>query len=160
MYNGDCQCCCGGSILALRRGVALASSRERPGVVRRAIERSFSRSPRDGADQLDIIAWWEVRRPPYNAFLVVLGIPSFILFLTFMVAAGGEWAEPMALIAAPFLYNVCYTAGWVCELLLRAVGVHNAGPTLLKLGVGLTALLITLPAILWGLVLLGQAFAG
>lgn len=131
-----------------------------PGQIRRALEWFFTRPRVAGAGNLDIIAWWEIRRVPYNAFLVVLGVPSFVLFLTFIVAAGDDWFEPLALFAAPFLYNFCYTAGWVCELLLRAIGVHDSGPTLMKLGIGLTALLITFPAVSWGMVALVRTLAG
>lgn len=135
------------------------------GPIRRALEWYFSEPREEGADYLYIIGWWEFRRIPYNLLLVVVGMPSFILFLTFITASGeleggGDAVEPMALVAAPFLYNFCYTAGWVCELLLRAIGVQNSGPLLMKLGTGLTVLLITFPAVAWGMVVLVQAFAG
>jgi hypothetical protein len=147
--------------------VAVAVSPERKrGSIRRVLGRVvewYFAEPRDeDADYLYIIGWWEVRRIPYNLLLVVVGIPSFILFLLFITAAGerGDPVEPIALMAAPFLYNSCYTAGWVCELLLRAIGVKNSAPTLMKLGTGLTVLLITFPAVAWGLVVLIQTFAG
>jgi hypothetical protein len=119
----------------------------------------FERQP--GGDELAILAWWEIRRIPYNLVLFAVGIPSFVLFLTFIVASGelepGEDAvEPIALLAAPFLFNFCYTAGWVCEIGLTKVGLRETGPLLLRMGLALSLFLTLLPAALWGFVVVVQ----
>ena len=74
----------------------------------------------------DIILWWEARRLPYNLIVGGVGLCSLLLFFAFTGASGklapGEDAvEPFALLAAPFLLNICYTAGWVTEVLFGRV---------------------------------------
>ena len=142
-----------------------AGPRRKPGPVAVAVRWLFSRPASVDEDALEIIGWWEFRRIPYNIFLALIGIPSLILFFAFILASGelepGEDAvEPIAIMAAPFLFNICYSAGWVCELALRVIGLRGAGPTLLILGVGFSVLLLLAPAIFWGLFVLVQMLAG
>lgn len=103
------------------------------------------------------ILWWELRRIPFN---IIVGIYGFVCLMIFFVAIGtsghlepGEDAiEPMALFIAPFVINALYTLGWLVEVPTRlaAPTLSSAfGPRLLKLGLGLGMVLITLPAALW-----------
>lgn len=70
-----------------------------------------------------------------------------------MLEPGEDLIEPMALIAAPFVVNMCYTAGWATELLVRAVYPSMAigfGPRLFRLGLLLSVVITVLPGIYWG----------
>jgi len=110
-------------------------------IVRRFLTWFFSR-PSEPLSRLGIIAWWEIRRVPYNLIVGVIGAISLLLFFLFISLAdelkpGEDAVEPMALLVAPIAANICYTGGWIVELLLstlRRKGSPPAGPVLLKLG--------------------------
>jgi hypothetical protein len=105
-----------------------------------------------------VIAWWELRRIPFNLLVALYGIVCLAVFYWGILGSGilqpGEDAvEPMALIAAPFAANICYTLGWFVELPARLVFPSLSpafGPWLLRLGLGLSAFLISIPAVYWG----------
>jgi len=110
-----------------------------------------------------IIAWWELRRIPYNLIVAAVGIPSLLLFYTFILASGtlasGEDAvEPLTLIIAPIIANICYTLGWMveipCSFLFRLL-IHDRvrviGPALFALGLVLSLLVVIFPAAFWGI---------
>ncbi|HKQ57371.1 MAG TPA: hypothetical protein VJY35_05850 [Candidatus Eisenbacteria bacterium] len=104
-----------------------------------------------------VILWWEIRRIPYNLIVGGWGIVCLIVYLVAIGNSGhlkpGEDAiEPMAILAAPFLINACYTLGWLVELPLRRLlpgWRERIGPTLMKLGVAASLLGVTLPAAIW-----------
>ena len=106
----------------------------------------------------DIIAWWEMRRIPYNIIVGLIGFASLMLFFFFItncdVLEGGEDAvEPMALFAAPILINIAYTAGSVVEITLKLISREDSrlvGPVLFMLGLGFTVLAVLFPSALWG----------
>jgi len=68
----------------------------------------------------DAVVWWEIRRVPFNLALLVVGLAS--LFASALV--GSHVLPPDRDIGKPFiavvLYaigaNLCYTLGWVTEL--------------------------------------------
>jgi len=65
---------------------------------------------------------------------------------------GEDAIEPMALFVAPVAVNICYTGGWIVELLLSAVRRKEsspAGPVLLKLGVAFSIVIVFLPSVVW-----------
>lgn len=105
-----------------------------------------------------IIKWWEVRRIPYNLIVGSVGVCSLLLFFFFIthsgeLKAGEDAEEPLAIIAAPFLMNFAYTAGWVLEVFLNTFspeGTGRTGPMLLKLGMAFSLLAALTPSILWG----------
>lgn len=105
-----------------------------------------------------VIVWWELRRIPFNLLLLGYGALCLSVFLWGILGCGilqpGEDAvEPLALIAAPVAANVCYTLGWLVEFPARQLFPSLSpefGPRLLRLGLGLTAFLISIPAIYWG----------
>ena len=108
-----------------------------------------SRQPRTS---LSIIAWWEIRRLPFNLIIGTYGGLALSLFYWAIQASGplkpGEDAvEPIGLLVAPFAINVLYSLGWLVEIQLPSS--PWLGPLLLKLGLGLGLLLITLPAAFW-----------
>jgi hypothetical protein len=104
-----------------------------------------------------VVAWWELRRIPFNIIVAVYGAVCFVVFLWAITTSGylqpGEDAvEPLALLAAPFGINVLYTLGWLVEVSARLLvpGLSpRFGPIVLKLGLGLGLFLITLPAAIW-----------
>jgi hypothetical protein len=104
-----------------------------------------------------VVAWWEIRRVPFNLIVGLYGVACLVAFFWAITTSGhlqpGEDAvEPLALLAAPFGINILYTLGWVVEVPTR-LAVANLtprfGPLLLKLGLGFGLLLITLPAAFW-----------
>lgn len=94
---------------------------------------------------------------PYNLIVGTVGAVSFLLYLLCISLAhelkpGEDAIEPMALLAAPVAINICYTGGWIVELLLSAIrrkASSPLGPVLLKLGVGFSLIMVLLPSIVW-----------
>ena len=88
-----------------------------------------------------------------------VGLCSLVLFFVFIthsdVLAPGEDAEqPLAIIFAPFLINICYTAGWFVEIISRVLfreRIERLGPLLLKLGFGFSLFVALLPSVYWGI---------
>lgn len=91
-----------------------------------------------------------------------LGIPSFFLYLFFLVTSGqlppGEdTVEPLSILAAPIMVplavNTCYTFGRIGELIWRAVSSktnRQAGVILMKAGVGFSLFVVLFPMVWWG----------
>jgi hypothetical protein len=70
----------------------------------------------------EIVAWWEDRRLRYNAYVLLVGVASWLLVLVAGDAAvkpGVDFEEPLAMIIGPGVYlaaaNFCYTLGWVFD---------------------------------------------
>ena len=114
---------------------------------------------------LNIVAWWEVRRISFNALVGTTGIASIAVWLAIgslplMTARANSpdavGVEPLSLLAAPFLFNICYTAGWVWEIILRQLGVRRTGPILLKLGTGLSLFMVSYVGVYWFIALLAE----
>ena len=107
---------------------------------------------------IDIILWWELRRIPYNIIVGIAGLFSLPLFYFFIsrtnvLKPGEDAVEPIALLAAPVVMNICYTAGWVVEGFLekaRSDEEEVLGPTLLRSGLKLSLFVIILPSLFWG----------
>jgi hypothetical protein len=107
-----------------------------------------------------VVAWWELRRIPFNLIIAVYGIICLVVFYWGILGTGilqlrpGEDAvEPMTLIATPLAANICYTFGWLVELPARLFVPAlspSFGPWMLRLGLGLSAILISIPAVFWG----------
>ncbi len=126
------------------------------------ISRFFRAQP--PASPLAVIKWWEARRIPYNAIVGVTGFCTIVIF--FVTALISDWLinEPIGLpegfgilfamfgvLAYGIMANVCFTLGWICELLLRNWGVKLASwimPLAFALGVIFSVILTMLPAIL------------
>lgn len=125
-------------------------------IVRRFFAWFFSR-PLKPLSWLGIVAWWEIRRVPYNLIVGAIGIISLFLFFVFIslsheLKPGEDAIEPMALFMAPIAVNICFTSGWIVELLLNAVrskGSSPVGPILLKLGVVFSVVIALVPSVVW-----------
>jgi len=114
--------------------------------------------PGEPRSLLGIIGWWELRRIPYNIIVGSVGVCSLVLFFVFIthcdvLEPGEDAEEPIVIILAPFLINVCYTGGWFVEIVSRFIlreRVERLGPLLLKLGLGFSLLVALLPSVYWG----------
>ena len=103
---------------------------------------------------------------PYNLIVGIIGFVSLLLFFLFISLAhelkpGEDAIEPMALFIAPIAINICYTAGWIVELILNVIrrkGVPPAGPVLMKLGVGFSVFMALLPSAIWFVILVVRIF--
>jgi hypothetical protein len=109
---------------------------------------------------LSTIRWWESRRLVFNQALGAAGLLS-LMGMMFFAALPPEpvYMSLEVLVGAAFygaLANVCYTLGWMTELLARLVwgrSAPNMGPLLFRQGVifaiGLTFLPMLLAGIFW-----------
>ncbi len=104
-----------------------------------------------------LVRWWESRRIPYNILIGGVGLVSLVVFFVSIessgyLAAGEDSVEPMALILAPFVVNLCYTAGWVgdaaCRLVCRDLPARFT-PVLFAVGVAFSLCVVLLPGLLW-----------
>ncbi len=117
----------------------------------------FFGSPQGPRSPWGVVAWWEIRRIPFNLIVGSYGVVCLVAFFWAITTSGhlqpGEDAvEPLALLAAPVGVNILYTLGWIVEVptrLLVSDLTPRFGPLLLKLGLGLGLFLITLPAAFW-----------
>ncbi len=77
----------------------------------------------------DVIAWWESRRIPYNLIVGAAGFASAIVMLIMGFVTGHVVGDgigsPLFAIFAVIIYgimaNICFTGGWVLELLSRKI---------------------------------------
>jgi hypothetical protein len=90
------------------------------------------RRERQATRAWDVIAWWESRRIPYNLIVGATGIASaIVMLLTGLVtehivgeaidAQGSPIFEIVAVILYGIMVNICFTGGWVLELLSRRI---------------------------------------
>jgi NADH:ubiquinone oxidoreductase subunit 5 (subunit L)/multisubunit Na+/H+ antiporter MnhA subunit len=113
--------------------------------------------PEGGRSASDIIRWWELRRIPYNLLVGITGLCSLLLFYFFIsrtnaLKPGEDAIEPMALVAAPVIMNLCYTAGWIVEVFLGKPQSEDGrvlGPRLLKVGLKSSLVVVALPTAFW-----------
>lgn len=111
---------------------------------------------------LQIVAWWEIRRIPYNLLIAFIGIPSFILFAMFIAASnklqpGDDVVEPMALLLAPVAFNICYTLGEIIEIILGQSWKYQyegLATSLMKSGTAISLAIVLFPSVFWGSYLL------
>ena len=135
---------------------ASSEGKPRAGSVPRRFAAWLFSSPKAPLSGMQVIAWWEIRRVPFNLIIGAYGILCLIVFFGSITTSGhlqpGEDAvEPLALMMAPFIINVLYTLGWIVELTYRSIepGVSpRFGPRLFMLGLGLGLFLSTVPAAL------------
>ncbi len=117
-----------------------------------------------GKSSREAIAWWELRRIPFNIAVGVAGLLTVAIMLVIgsLVAAPGEDAvEPVVLIVGVAGYavaaNVLYTLGWITELLWTEGDTSRSAAyrgRIFRLGlacsIGLTLLPGVVLALLWG----------
>jgi hypothetical protein len=102
----------------------------------------------------DAIAWWEIRRIPFNLLVLAIGLVSGSI----VAFAGSRLFGPDANLGNPFigimLYglaaNFCYTLGWITELLWGwgdTAQTESIRPKVFRVGLVFSASLTLLPAI-------------
>lgn len=111
----------------------------------------------------DVIVWWEIRRIPYNLALLAVGLVSVFSVEWIggrLVPLGEDFVEPLILlfgvIAYAILANVCYSLGWITELIWKSGDTSERLAIRARLfrngflfSVGLTALPSALMLLLW-----------
>lgn len=110
-----------------------------------------------------VIGWWESRRPSYN--LIVGGVGIFTCAAILMIAATAailfhsDFGAPNGMFAIfgivvyGILANVCYTGGWITELLVRKLWPEEAdrfAKTTFSVGLTFSVFLTLLPAFILG----------
>jgi hypothetical protein len=108
----------------------------------------------------DAIAWWEIRRIPFNLLILVVGLVS--AFITALV--GSHVFGPDQDIGSPFIQvalyavaaNVCYTLGWITEVLWAWGNTAQTEPTRPKVfrfglifSIGLTLMPAIVISLIW-----------
>ena len=105
-----------------------------------------------------IILWWELRRIAFNAIVGIVGIISVIVFLTLASQRPKQFEEgpePFAILIFGFGANLCYTGGWMAELVARSLWRERAaffGPMMFSLGLLFSVTLCFLPPIVAALI--------
>lgn len=97
-----------------------------------------------------IILWWEARRIPYNLIVGATGLIPLIV-LSAMSSSAVYSGTFFAVLAYGIMANICYTSGWIAELIARKVFAEKAnhfGPIALFLGTSFSVLLTLSPLIL------------
>lgn len=111
-----------------------------------------------------VIGWWEARRPVFNLVVAAAGVLSSAAMLVTAVVTERFAGIPIGLPDPPIIAilgvvlfavcaNVCYTGGWVAELLVRRVWADEAEPfatLMFTLGIWFAVVLTLLPGILIG----------
>lgn len=103
--------------------------------------------------RLEIVAWWELRRIPFNFIVGACGLVTCLTFFL-SVEAGDEMGSSVLFLFGVLAYgiaaNVCYTGGWLAELLARALWKQRAeifGQLSLFFGLIFSMLLTFVPSI-------------
>jgi len=110
------------------------------------------------------IGWWEARRVPFNLIIGSAGIVSVAVVSVVGLGAAflfnsdfGLPDPPLFALFGVIIYalivNICYTGGWIVEIVIRTVWPEQADrfATLsLSLGLLLTILVTLLPGIVVG----------
>ena len=111
----------------------------------------------------DAIAWWELRRIPFNLALAAAGAASTLAVIGIgdaLAKPGEDAIEPLALFVLILGYavaaNALYTLGWISELLWSGGDTARTAPfrpRVFRLGLVFSVVLTLLPgalaALLW-----------
>jgi len=99
----------------------------------------------------DAIVWWEVRRVPFNLVILAAGIVSAFIIGSRVFAVDQDLGSPfMEAAFYAIAANLCYTLGWVTELLWAwgdTAQTETIRPKVFRVGLIFSASLTLLPAI-------------
>jgi hypothetical protein len=95
-----------------------------------------------------IIVWWEVRRIAFNLVLLPMGLVGLLLLLMQSnpspnLGAENDFVPFLSGLAALVVANICYTSGWIVNVIAWLVWGQRAtrlGPVLWLLGTVLSIL--------------------
>ncbi len=101
----------------------------------------------------EVIRWWELRRIPYNAALLVIGVASlyfggWVMKGSHPVLTWDAWPIVIPCFVFGFIANIFYTLGWVVELWGRAtdaVAARRRAVLTFRAGFVLSCVLTSLP---------------
>lgn len=98
-----------------------------------------------------VVQWWESRRLAYNAIVGVTGVGTLAYSSVVSYLARGQWVvAPLQLIVVyGVAANVCYTLGWVSEIVIERWlqrPVFGLGPALFRHGLVFSIGLTLFPA--------------
>lgn len=106
----------------------------------------------------DSIAWWEVRRIPFNLAVAAAGTVTVMAVIGIegmFVRSGEDVIEPLGLLAGGVVFgilaNLFYTLGWISELLWSGgdtARTETLRPRVFWLGLIGSVLLTLTPAVL------------
>ncbi|TPE40258.1 hypothetical protein [Pontibacter mangrovi] len=106
---------------------------------------------------LQIIGWWELRRPLYNIIVLVCGLLSMaVMHLLVKLGPGEDLQEPIAIVGFGFLCNLGYSLGWVTEIMNQKSQTY--GPKMFKVGLYFTLFWVFLPALIHILLWVSRGF--
>ena len=99
--------------------------------------RFFSRR-KEASGIFDIIKWWEARRIPYNLIVGAAGVFTLAVIIAVAAIASEKFGEPLgwpdppifavfAVIAYGIGANVCFTGGWIAEIIAGKLWKERAG---------------------------------
>lgn len=102
------------------------------GYIQGMTQRRLFRRDDSTQDFWRIIGWWEVRRVPFNLIVGAvgcvsagLGLVTAILTQRYIHESIGLPNPPVIAVFAVLVYgvfaNICYTGGWIAELLVRKI---------------------------------------
>jgi len=131
------------------------------GFIRRLGEIPFFARSTNPTDAWHTIAWWEARRIPYNLIVGTTGVLSGALCFVTGMLCEHFLGEPIGIPDPPFfallavaayglMANLCYTGGWLSELLIRQIWPEQAsafGKISFFLGLIFSILLTLVPGI-------------
>jgi hypothetical protein len=107
----------------------------------------------------DAIAWWETRRIPFNLLVLVVGLISGTIFVfvgSHVFGPDADLGNPfLAIIAFALAANLCYTLGWVTEILWawgNTAQTEPMRPKVFRAGLVFSIGVTLLPAIVVSLV--------
>jgi hypothetical protein len=115
---------------------------------------------------LEVVGWWEARRPAFNLMVGVVGLVSCMVigavilgaFFLFDVDLFPEPLSILLILVYGFMANVCYTGGWIAEIFVRRIWPQEGERLALatfKLGLQLSLILTAAPgalALVFGIV--------
>ena len=110
------------------------------------------------------IGWWETRRISYNlivggagiltcVLILIVGLGASILFNSDFGVPGSPFIAVFGVIVYGVLANVCFTGGWVTELIVRRAWPEEAdrfATTSFSLGLVFSVFLTLIPALIIG----------
>src|SRR5579862_393849 len=105
----------------------------------------------------DAIVWWERRRVAFNVVILLAGTFTFfvIQFIAALLARfGADIEQPVGIVSFVIFYllavNVCYTLGWVTELLWSdgdTARTELLRPAVYRWGLAFSVAITLLPAV-------------
>lgn len=115
-----------------------------------------------------IIAWWEIRRIPYNILVGLVGVVSLAVnlelwenYVKLPTEIEGGPGPLVSVLVFGVLANIFYTSGWVFEAIYKAIRHHGSnilGRRLFICGLVFSLLLAALPGILMAIEAIPHVF--